>query len=108
MSLLDPMTLTRQCALAGVARSTVYSSHLVVGPNELELLLLALIDAEYTLHPFYGSRKMVVHMGKAVSSQPEAGSTADEDPGIGWYGTGPLIPASLTLSTRSIRTCSEA
>jgi putative transposase len=24
----------------------------------------ALIDAEYTRHPFYGSRKMVVHLGK--------------------------------------------
>lgn len=34
-------------------------------PDELELLLLSLIDAEYTLHPFYGSRKMVVHLGKA-------------------------------------------
>jgi putative transposase len=38
---------------------------LIAGPDELELLLLALIDAEYTLHPFYGSRKMVVHLGKA-------------------------------------------
>jgi len=26
------------------------------------LLLLALIDAEYTRHPFYGSRRMVVHL----------------------------------------------
>ena len=25
-------------------------------------MLLALIDAEYTLHPFYGSRKMVIHL----------------------------------------------
>lgn len=25
-------------------------------------MILALIDAEYTLHPFYGSRKMVVHL----------------------------------------------
>ena len=28
----------------------------------MELLLLALIDAEYTRHPFYGSRRMVVHL----------------------------------------------
>ena len=28
------------------------------------MLLLTLIDAEYTRHPFYGSRKMVVHLGK--------------------------------------------
>lgn len=64
MSLLDPMALTRQCLLAGITRSTVYASHVVDTPDELELLLLALIDAEYTLHPFYGSRKMVVHLGK--------------------------------------------
>ena len=56
------MALTRQCELAGVARSTVYAPHFVAVPDELELLLLALIDAEYTRHPFYGSRKMVVHL----------------------------------------------
>ena len=31
-------------------------------PDEEELLILTLIDAEYTRHPFYGSRKMVVHL----------------------------------------------
>jgi putative transposase len=59
------MALTRQCALAGVARSTVYAPRLAAVPNDLELLLLTLIDAEYTRHPFYGSRRMVVHLGKA-------------------------------------------
>lgn len=41
------MALTRQCELAGVARSTVYAPHFIAIPNEMELLLLALIDAEY-------------------------------------------------------------
>lgn len=27
-------------------------------PDEQELMLLGLIDAEYTRHPFYGSRKI--------------------------------------------------
>ena len=58
------MAVTRQCELAGVARSTIYAPRLVAVPDELELLFLALIDAEYTRHPFYGSRKMVVHLGK--------------------------------------------
>jgi putative transposase len=58
------MALTRQCTLAGIARSTVYATHLAAEPDELELLLLALIDVEYTRHPFYGSRKMVIHLGK--------------------------------------------
>jgi putative transposase len=64
ISRLDPLPLTRQCELAGVARSTVYAPHVVVVPDELELLLLALIDTEYTRHPFYGSRRMVIHLDK--------------------------------------------
>ena len=59
------MALTRQCALAGIARSTVYAPPFVAALNDLELLLLTLIDAEYTRHPFYGSRRMVVHLGKS-------------------------------------------
>jgi putative transposase len=58
------LAVTRQCELAGVARSTVYAPLLATVPDELELLYLALIDAEYTRHPFYGSRRMVVHLDK--------------------------------------------
>lgn len=56
------MAITRQCELAGVARSTIYAPRVLAVPDEVELLLLALIDAEYTRHPFYGSRRMVVHL----------------------------------------------
>ena len=56
------MPLSRQCELAGVIRSTVYAQHLVAEPDELELTLLREIDAEYTRHPFYGSRKMTVYL----------------------------------------------
>ena len=52
----------RQCELTGVARSTVYAPRLAVQPDEQELALLALIDAEYTRHPFYGSRKIVHYL----------------------------------------------
>ena len=52
----------RQCELTGVARSTVYAPRLAVQPDEQELALLALIDAEYTRHPFYGSRKIVQYL----------------------------------------------
>ena len=62
VDLQDPLALTHQCELAGVARSTIYTSHVFTKPDDMELLLLALIDAEYTRHPFYGSRKMVVHL----------------------------------------------
>ena len=58
----DPLSLTRQCELAGVARSTVYVSRPVAKPDEQELALLALIDAEYTRHPFFGSRKITMYL----------------------------------------------
>lgn len=50
VSVLDPLALTRQCELAGVARSTIYAPRPVAKPDEHELALLALIDAEYTRH----------------------------------------------------------
>jgi putative transposase len=56
------LALTRQCQLTGVARSTVYAPRTVTKPAEQELELLAAIDAEYTRHPFYGSRKMKVYL----------------------------------------------
>ena len=58
VSARDPLALTCQCELAGVARSTVYAPHAAAEPDEQALALLAAIDAEYTRHRFYGSRKM--------------------------------------------------
>jgi putative transposase len=60
----DALALARQCELAGVLRSSVYASGVETLPSEKELILLAAIDAEYTRHPFYGSRKMKIHLGK--------------------------------------------
>lgn len=62
VSVLEPLALARQCELAGVARSAVYAPGLATKPDEQELALLALIDAEYTRHPFFGSRKMTVYL----------------------------------------------
>jgi putative transposase len=58
------LPLACQCELAGVARAMVYAPRKAAQPDAEELALLALIDAEYTRHPFYGSRKMVVYLGK--------------------------------------------
>jgi len=41
-----------------VARSTAYAPQRAAKPDEQDLILLGLIDAEYTRHPFYGSRKI--------------------------------------------------
>lgn len=51
-----------QCQLAGIAQSTVYVGKEAV-VDRVELLLLRLLDEEFTRHPFYGSRKMVVWLG---------------------------------------------
>ena len=56
------MALTKQCELASVTRSTFYAPHLPANPDELESTLLWEIDAEYTRHPFFGSRKMTVYL----------------------------------------------
>ena len=58
----EELSQVRQCSLAGVSRATVYA-HLKPVPIDLnDLMLSALIDEEYTRHPFYGSRRMVVFL----------------------------------------------
>ncbi len=64
----DCVSVVQQCALTGVSRATVYARRQPKPINELDLLLSGLIDEEYTRHPFYGSRKMVVFLGKAGHS----------------------------------------
>jgi putative transposase len=64
------VAVIRQCALTGVARSGVYRASTDERVSALDQILLALIDAEYTRHPFYGSRRMVVFLkaqGHAVN-----------------------------------------
>ena len=61
----DAVAVVRQCALAGVSRATVYAQQQPRPVDETDLLLSRLIDEEYTRHPFYGSRKMVVFLKAA-------------------------------------------
>ena len=56
------LAVSRQCALAGVARSWVYAPRTEEPLDEADLRLLELIDAEYTRRPFYGSRRMVIYL----------------------------------------------
>uniref|UniRef100_E6QQ67 Integrase, catalytic region n=1 Tax=mine drainage metagenome TaxID=410659 RepID=E6QQ67_9ZZZZ len=57
------MALTRQCELLDVNRATVYAHRAEPLPLDAsELALMQLIDEEYTRHPFYGSRRMVVYL----------------------------------------------
>ena len=49
--------MRRQCELLGVNRSGLY--YQPVGESEENLMLMRLIDEEFTRHPFFGSRRMV-------------------------------------------------
>ena len=50
------ISVRRQCELLGVNRAGLYYEP--VGESEENLLLMRLLDEQYTRTPFYGSRKM--------------------------------------------------
>ncbi len=57
----DALPIVQQTRLVGIARSTVYATK--SNSNDEELLLLRLIDEEYTRHPFYGNRRLMRKLG---------------------------------------------
>jgi putative transposase len=65
----DPeISVRRQCELLGVNRSGLY--YQAVGESKENLLLMRLLDEQYTRAPFYGSRKMTAWLaneGHAVN-----------------------------------------
>ena len=58
------VTQKRQCVLVGVSRTTVYILRKPEAFVEVDEVLKRLINEEYALHPFYGSRKMAVYSGR--------------------------------------------
>jgi len=58
----EEVAVVEQCVLAGVSRATFYAQHVPKQVEELDLLHIRLIDGEYTRHPFYGTRRMVVFL----------------------------------------------
>jgi putative transposase len=56
----------RQCELVGVSRATMYAHQKPKVADEDDLLLSRLSDEEYTRHPFYGTRRMVVIISALV------------------------------------------
>ncbi len=58
----EALSVVRQCALTAVTRSIVYAHRHPVITDGHERLLCRLMDVEYTRHPFYGSRRMVVYL----------------------------------------------
>ena len=61
----EALAVVQQCALAGVSRATLYAQQKPKPVDESDLLLGRLIDEEYTRHPFYGTRRMVVFLKTA-------------------------------------------
>jgi len=55
------LTITRQCELVGLARSTCYYHR--AGESAGNLALMRRIDEQYLRTPFYGSRKMAEVLG---------------------------------------------
>lgn len=54
------LSLTNQCRLLSLSRSTLY--YQPKGESELNLKLMSLIDAQYLETPYYGSRQMARHL----------------------------------------------
>ncbi len=54
------ISISRQCELLGLCRSRFY--YRAVGIEAEDVLLINLLDAQYTKTPFYGSRKMVIFL----------------------------------------------
>ncbi len=64
------LSIARQCELLGLCRSSFY--YTPKGESEFNLLLMRLIDLEYTAHPFFGYRKMartLCEAGHAVNKK---------------------------------------
>lgn len=61
----DTVPISRQCELSGICRATVYAHEKPKSVNKSDLLVSWLIDEEYTRHPFFGSRRMVVFLNEA-------------------------------------------
>lgn len=65
---LKSPNLSWQCSLLGLSRSSCYYKARPVNPEDV--LLMNLIDKQYTKTPFYGSRKIVIylnHLGHGVN-----------------------------------------
>ena len=65
---IDPgesVAVVQQCALAGLCRATVYAQRRPPVVDASDLVHSRLIDEEYTRHPFYGTRRMVIFLEKA-------------------------------------------
>lgn len=57
------LSITRQCELVSISRSSFY--HTASGESPLNLMLMRLIDEQFMETPYYGSRQMARHLRRA-------------------------------------------
>ena len=60
----ETITLTRQCSLLGLARSSYYYAPTPAVVSEEDLALLRLVDEIYTAHPVYGQRRLAAMLAR--------------------------------------------
>jgi putative transposase len=58
----EDLAITRQCELIGIARASYYYEPAV--ETELNLRIMRVIDEQYLITPFYGSRRMTEELKK--------------------------------------------
>jgi hypothetical protein len=86
----DSIAVSRQCVLAGVSRATLHAQKKPKVADKDDELLKRLIDEEYTRHPFYGTRRMVVYLGRCGHIvNREAGTAFDAHHRPARHGTRP-------------------
>ncbi|WP_341756042.1 MULTISPECIES: IS3 family transposase [unclassified Candidatus Tisiphia] len=56
----NKLTIIQQCKLLGISRSSYY--YQPTGISEQELKIMAIIDETYTMHPYYGMRRMAKYL----------------------------------------------
>ena len=56
----NKLTIVQQCKLLGISRSTYY--YQPTGISEQYLKIMAIIDETYTMHPYYGMRRMAKYL----------------------------------------------
>lgn len=56
----EPLSVRRQCELLEINRSTLYYKPKAI--DDETVLLMNLIDEEFTRHPFYGTRRMAAYL----------------------------------------------
>ncbi len=65
------ISIRRQCELLGVNRSGLY--YQPAGESEENLMLMRLIDEQYTRRPFFGSRRLTVWLREQGYQVTESG-----------------------------------